>query len=128
VAELPVITIVDDDPSVRAGIARLLRSLGFSAYAFASATEFLLSPQLSDTACLIADVEMPGMSGVELQEHLIAHGHSTPIVFITAFPEGRIRDRVMSAGAVDFLRKPFNEVQLIECVERALGRQSLPRP
>jgi FixJ family two-component response regulator len=128
VAELPVITIVDDDPSVRAGIARLLRSLGFSAYAFASATEFLLSPQLSDTACLIADVEMPGMSGVELQEHLIAHGHSTPIVFITAFPEGRIRDRVMSAGAVDFLRKPFNEVQLIECVERALGRQSLSRP
>jgi len=128
VAELPVITIVDDDPSVRAGIARLLRSLGFSAYAFASATEFLLSPQLSDTACLIADVEMPGMSGVELQEHLIAHGHSTPIVFITAFPEGRIRDRVMSAGAVDFLRKPFNEVQLIEFVERALGRQSLSRP
>jgi FixJ family two-component response regulator len=128
VAELPVITIVDDDPSVRAGIARLLRSLGYSAYAFASATEFLLSPQLSDTACLIADVEMPGMSGVELQEHLIAHGHSTPIVFITAFPEGRIRDRVMSAGAVDFLRKPFNEVQLIECVERALGRQSLSRP
>jgi len=128
VAELPIITIVDDDPSVRAGIARLLRSLGFSAFAFASATEFLLSPQLSDTACLIADVEMPGMSGVELQEHLIAHGHSTPIVFITAFPEGRIRDRVMSAGAVDFLRKPFNEVQLIECVERALGRQSLSRP
>ena len=127
-AELPIITIVDDDPSVRAGIARLLRSLGFSAFAFASATEFLLSPQLSDTACLIADVEMPGMSGVELQEHLISHGHSTPIVFITAFPEGRIRDRVMSAGAVDFLRKPFNEVQLIECVERALGRQSLSRP
>jgi len=88
----------------------------------------LLSPQLSDTACLIADVEMPGMSGVELQEHLIAHGHSTPIVFITAFPEGRIRDRVMSAGAVDFLRKPFNEVQLIECVERALRRQSLSKP
>ncbi len=127
-AELPVITIVDDDPSVRAGTARLLRSLGFSAYAFASAAEFLLSPQLSDTACLIADVEMPGMSGVELQEHMIAHGHSTPIVFITAFPEDRLRDRVMSAGAVDFLRKPFDEVQLIDCVQRALRRQSLPRP
>ena len=123
VAELRVITIVDDDASVRAGVARLLRSLGFSAYAFASATEFLLSPQLSDTACLIADVEMPGMSGVELQKHLIAHGHRTPIVFITAFPEERVRDQVMSAGAVDFLRKPFDEVQLIECVKRALRRQ-----
>ena len=126
-AELPVIAVVDDDASVRAGTTRLLRSLGFSAYAFASAREFLMSPQLSDTACLIADVEMPGMSGVELQEHLIAHGHSTPIVFITAFPEDRVRDRVMSAGAVDFLRKPFDVPQLIECVERALRRQSHSR-
>jgi FixJ family two-component response regulator len=128
VAELPLITIVDDDASVRAGVTRLLRSLGFSVYAFASASEFLLSPQLSETACLIADVEMPGMNGVELQQHLIAHGHSTPIVFITGFPEDRVRDRVMSAGAVDFLRKPFDVPQLIECVERALRRQSHSRP
>jgi FixJ family two-component response regulator len=128
VAELPLITIVDDDASVRAGVTRLLRSLGFSVYAFASASEFLLSPQLSETACLIADVEMPGMNGVELQQHLIAHGHSTPIVFITGFPEDRVRDRVMSAGAVDFLRKPFDVPQLIECVERALRRQSHSSP
>jgi FixJ family two-component response regulator len=127
VAGLPVIAVVDDDASVRAGVARLLRALGFSTCAFASAREFLLSPLLMDTACLIADVEMPGMSGVELQEHLIAHGHSTPIVFITAFPEDGVRDRVMSAGAVDFLRKPFDEVRLIECVERALRGQSLSR-
>jgi FixJ family two-component response regulator len=128
VTEFALVAIVDDDASVRAGTTRLLRSLGFSACAFASAREFLLSPQFSNTACLIADIEMPGMNGVELQEHLIAHGHSTPIVFITAYPDDNVRDRVMSAGAVDFLRKPFDEVQLIKCVEQALrGRSSAAR-
>jgi FixJ family two-component response regulator len=123
VDEVPtIISIVDDDASVRTATARLLRSLGFSAHAFASAQEFLLSPRLSETSCLIADVEMPGMSGVELQEYLIAHGHRTPMIFITAFPEDRIRQRVMRAGAVDFLSKPFDEPQLLECVERALTR------
>jgi FixJ family two-component response regulator len=66
---------------------------------------------------------MPGMSGIELQEYLIAHGHVTPIIFITAFPEDRIRERVMRAGAVDFLSKPFDEPRLLECVERALTRR-----
>jgi FixJ family two-component response regulator len=123
VDEVPtIISIVDDDASVRTATARLLRSLGFSAHAFASAQEFLLSPRLSETSCLIADVEMPGMSGVELQEYLIAHGHRTPMIFITAFPEDRIRQRVMRAGAVDFLSKPFDEPQLLESVERALTR------
>lgn len=121
--EVPIISVVDDDASVRTATARLLESLGFSAHAFASAQEFLLSPRLSETSCLIADVEMPGMSGVELQEYLIAHGHSTPMIFITAFPEDRIRERVMRAGAVDFLSKPFDEPRLLECVERALTRR-----
>jgi FixJ family two-component response regulator len=120
VAETPVISIVDDDPSVRAATARLLRSMGFSAYAFASAKEFWSSPRLSETACLIADVEMPGMSGVELQDHLIAKGRTIPIIFITAFPDERVRDRAMRAGAVDFLSKPFDESRLLECVEQAL--------
>ena len=118
----PIISIVDDDASMRTATARLLKSFGFSAHAFASAHEFLLSPRLMETSCLIADVEMPGMNGIELQEHLIAHGHSTPIIFITAFPEDRIRDRVMRAGAVDFLNKPFDEPRLLECVERALAK------
>ena len=121
--EVPIISIVDDDASMRTATARLLRSLKFSAHSFASAQEFLLSPQLRETSCLIADVEMPGMSGVELQARLAAHGHSMPIIFITAFPEDRIRDRVMSAGAVDFLSKPFDEPRLLESVERALARR-----
>lgn len=120
--EVPIISVVDDDASMRTATARLLKSFGFSAHAFASAQEFLLSPRSMETSCLIADVEMPGMNGVELQEHLIAHGHSTPMIFITAFPEDRIRERVMRAGAVDFLSKPFDEPRLLECVERALAR------
>ena len=96
--------------------------MGFSAYAFASAQEFLSSPQLQENLCLIADVDMPGMSDIELQEYLIANGHNTPMIFITAFPEDRIRERVMGAGAVDFLSKPFDEPWLLECVERALKR------
>ena len=119
-ANAPAISIVDDDASVRAATARLLRSMGFSAHAFASAKEFLSSPQLRETACLIADVEMPGMSGVELQAHLIATGHAIPTIFITAFPDERVRDRAMNAGAIDFLSKPFDESRLLECVEQAL--------
>lgn len=119
-ANVPAISIVDDDASVRAATARLLRSMGFSAHAFASAKEFLSSAQLRETACLIADVEMPGMSGVELQDHLIATGHTIPTIFITAFPDERVRDRAMNAGAIDFLSKPFDESRLLECVEQAL--------
>jgi FixJ family two-component response regulator len=123
VDKVPIISVVDDDASVRTATARLLRSLGFSAYAFASAQEFLSSPRLRETSCLIADVEMPGMTGVELQEYLIDNGHGTPMIFITAFPEDRIRERVMKAGAIDFLTKPFDEPRLLECVERALARR-----
>jgi len=109
VAKVPVISIIDDDASVRTAKAQLLRSMGFSAYAFASAQEFLSSPRLSETSCVIADVEMPGMNGVELQNYLIANGHGTPIIFITAFPQDRVRERAMKAGAIDFLSKPFDE-------------------
>jgi FixJ family two-component response regulator len=118
-----VISIVDDDASLRTATVRLLKSMGFVVHAFASAQEFLLSPRLNDTSCLIADVQMPGMSGIKLQEHLIAHGHHTPMIFITAFPEDRIRDRAMEAGAIGFLTKPFDESRLLECVEQALTRR-----
>jgi FixJ family two-component response regulator len=119
----PVISIVDDDASLRTATVRLLKAMGFVAHAFASAQEYLQSPRLTDTSCLIADVEMPGMSGVKLQEHLIAHGHTTPMIFITAFPEDRIRDQAMRAGAIGFLTKPFDESRLLECVERALAKR-----
>jgi FixJ family two-component response regulator len=118
-----IISIVDDDASLRTATARLLRSMGFAAYAFASAQEFLLSPRLSDSSCVIADVEMPGMTGIKLQEHLIANGHTTPIIFITAFPEERVREQAMKAGAIGFLTKPFDESLLLECVEQALVRR-----
>ena len=121
---VPVISVVEDDASVRAAMTRLLKSFGFAANAFASANEFLQSPRLGDTSCLIADVQMPGMSGVELQEYLIAQGHSTPIIFITAFPEDSIREQAMNAGAICFLSKPFDGARLIECVDRALKRRS----
>ena len=125
-AEAPVISIIDDDASVRTAMARLLRSLGFSAHAFASAKEFLSSPRLSETSCVIADVQMPGMTGVELQEYLVAHDHGTPIIFITAFPQDRIRERAMKAGAVCFLSKPFDEARLLECLEWALMTRQNP--
>jgi len=100
--------------------------MGFSAQTFASAKEFLSSAQLHETACLIADVEMPGMSGVELQDHLIATGHTIPTIFITAFPDERVRDRALNAGAIDFLSKPFDESRLLECVEQALMNRHKP--
>jgi FixJ family two-component response regulator len=97
--------------------------MGFAAHAFGSAQEFLLSPLLNGTSCLIADVEMPGMSGVKLQEQLIADGNTTPMIFITAFPEDRIREQAMKAGAIGFLTKPFDESRLLECVEQALKKR-----
>jgi FixJ family two-component response regulator len=123
VAEAPIISVIDDDPSVRTATARLLRSMGFSVYAFASAQEFLSSPQLRQTSCVIADVQMPGMTGVELQDYLIAHDHSMPVIFITAFPHDRVRERAINAGAVCFLSKPFDEARLLECVEQALMKR-----
>jgi len=116
-----MISIVDDDKSVRETTSSLVRSLGLNARAFASAEEFLLSDQLSDTACLITDVQMQGMSGVELQSQLLAQGRHMPIIFMTAFPEERIRKSVLNAGAIGFLSKPFDEECLIDCLDKALG-------
>jgi FixJ family two-component response regulator len=117
-----VISIVDDDESVRTATNSLMRSLGFTAYTFASAEEFLRSLQLNDTSCLISDVQMPSMSGIELQRHLIARGHRTPIIFITAFPDESIQARALKAGAVCFLNKPVDGKTLLRCLEEALRR------
>lgn len=117
-----MISIIDDDEAVRAATENLVRSLGFGASTFASAEEFLNSPRLSETSCVITDVHMPGMTGVELQSYLRAHGHDVPMIFITAFPEDRTRERVHAAGAVGFLSKPFDGGAMIRCIDRALGR------
>jgi FixJ family two-component response regulator len=121
-----VISIVDDDASVREAMFGLVRSLGFDAATFSSAEDFLQSDQLESTLCLITDVQMPGLSGVELQNHLISRGSPIPIIFVTAFPEERIEARVRQAGAIGFLSKPFDDETLIECLDRALkGRGRL---
>jgi FixJ family two-component response regulator len=119
-SNIPVISIIDDDESVRAATNRLVRSLGFSALTFASADEFLRSPRLHDTSCVIADIQMPGTSGIELQSVLIAQGKNVPIIFITAFPDEGVRARALKAGAVAFLSKPFDGTVLIQHLEDAL--------
>jgi FixJ family two-component response regulator len=118
--KLPVISIVDDDESVRTAIASFIRSLGYAVYTFVSAEEFLQSPHLKDTTCLISDVQMPAMSGIELQSQLIDRGCRTPIIFITAFPDERIQARALKAGAMCFLNKPFDGQTLLKYLADAL--------
>ena len=115
-----MIAVIDDDKIARDAIHTLVLSLGYHASTFASASEFLQSKQVQDTSCLITDVRMPGLTGIELQDRLIALGHRIPIIFITGHPEDRARARAVKAGAVGFLSKPFNAEHLIGCLDRAL--------
>jgi FixJ family two-component response regulator len=124
----PLISIVDDDESMRESTKGLVRSLGYEAAAFASAEEFMQSERVGDTSCLIADVQMPGLSGIDLQNWLIARGVRMPTIFITAFPEEGTRLRAMSAGAVGYLDKPFSEESLVKCLASALGNPSETMP
>jgi FixJ family two-component response regulator len=123
-----MISIVDDDKSFREAAKMLVKSLGYAAATFASAEEFLESGRLRNTACLITDVRMPGMSGVDLQSHLLANGHRTPVIFVTAHPEERLRERALAAGALGFLNKPFREENLIACLDRATGTHNSSSP
>jgi FixJ family two-component response regulator len=116
----PKIAIVDDNESVRAATSDLIRSLGYNAMTFASAEEYLSSGQVDETSCLITDVEMPGLNGVELQRLLAAQGRRFPIIFITAYPAERVRQRVERAGACGFFAKPFDEESFIGCLNDAL--------
>jgi FixJ family two-component response regulator len=120
-----MISIVDDDESVREATKGFVRSLGYSAAAFASAEAFLQSNRVDDTECVITDVQMPGLSGVELQSQLIAQGNRTPIIFVTASPEEKTRARALKAGAIGFLTKPFNEERLIEYIRAALAGRKI---
>lgn len=116
-----VISIIDDDPSVREATQCLVRSLGYSAQAFSSAEEYLEADRIRHSSCVITDLHMPGMSGADLQDRLIAEGCQIPIIFVTAYFEEGVRARVMDAGAFGFLRKPFADESLIECLDKALG-------
>jgi FixJ family two-component response regulator len=115
------ISIVDDDSLVREAIGDLVSSLGYQSLVFASAEEFLQSGQVEDTACLITDLQMPGLSGLDLQERLLDGGFRTPVIFITAHPKAKARERALNAGAVAFLSKPFEEISLISAVKSALN-------
>ncbi len=117
----PLVSVVDDDESVRESLPDLLRELGFAAEAFASAEEFLASRHMDRTRCLVLDVAMPRMSGPELQEELARRGRALPIVFISAQQDESIRARVLAAGAVAYLSKPFSDTALLGAVKAALG-------
>ena len=117
---IPMIAIVDDDDAVRRAIKRLVQSRGYSASTFASADKFLKSEQVSNTTCVITDLHMPGLSGLDLQDRLAAGGHRIPIIFITAYPEQHVKTRAVKAGALAFLSKPLNHDQLLGYLEKAL--------
>lgn len=119
---IPVISIVDDDDSVRIALKSLIDSVGFRAEVFGSGEEFLKSPYLSKTDCLIADVRMPGMSGLELQERLHAAGSTVPIVFISAHDDKDARARGLREGAIAFLQKPFSEDSLLGAITAGLDK------
>lgn len=114
------IAIVDDDEDVRKAVHAVLKSAGLLPRAFASAEEFLDSAQRGETACLISDIEMPGMNGLDLQARLTQDGSRIPIIFITAYGDTRTRMRAMNGGAVDFLEKPFDDNVLLDRIRAAL--------
>ena len=115
-----LISVVDDDESVRRTTTLLIESFGFRAAAFESAETFLNSGHLHDTSCLIVDLQMPGMDGLQLQSHLAAAGCGIPIIFITAYESKDSRQRAMQAGAAAFLGKPFSDEQLLQIIRSAL--------
>jgi FixJ family two-component response regulator len=117
---VPLISIVDDDDSLRNSLDNLIRSVGFRAQGFPSAEALLSSNQLHDTACLILDVRLPGMNGLELQRRIVAANWRIPIIFITSHADGDARARALEAGAVDYLYKPFREEQLLNAIDAAL--------
>jgi len=119
---MQLISVVDDDASVLSATVDLLDSVGLACEAFLSAEAYLASGRARSTACLILDVSMPGVNGVELQRRLVEAGHSIPTIFITAFPEERTRSQAESYGAICFLCKPYRDEELLTCVRLALDR------
>jgi len=119
-----LIAVVDDDESVRRATRRLLRAAGFEAETYASGTEFLEAIKHSRPSCIIVDLHMPGMSGLEVQSRLAVGGFEIPVLFITAYDDPGARDRALQAGAVSYLRKPFTEEALLQAIDSAISGPS----
>jgi FixJ family two-component response regulator len=115
-----LVSVVEDDQFFRESMKRLMRSLGYSVEAFRSAADFLASPRFVETACLIADVHMPAMTGLELHRRLIEIGHAIPTILVTAYPDNDVRARALKDGVVCYLRKPVDEEHLTRCLRAAL--------
>ena len=126
-AQQSVISVVDDDESVRESLQGLIRSVGFAVQGFASAEEFIKSDRLNSTTCLILDVRMPGMHGPELQRWLATNHHDIPIIFITGYGDIPMTVRAFKAGAVEFLTKPFRDQDILDAVRIALDRDRVRR-
>jgi FixJ family two-component response regulator len=122
-----LVFVIDDDASVRKGLARLFRSAGYKSEIFESASDFLARPPHSGPSCVIVDVQMPGLNGIELQEDLIRRRREEQLVFITGHGDIPMCAQAMKAGAVDFLRKPFRDDELLQCVQNALIRSAEQR-
>lgn len=121
-----LVSIVDDDQFFRESMRRLMRSLGYTVEAFRSAADFLASHRLADTTCLIADVQMPGMTGIDLYRHLTDAGHAVPTILVTAYPDDVEQFRTLTDGVICYLRKPVDEMRLLQCLRAALRSGELP--
>jgi FixJ family two-component response regulator len=117
-----LISIVDDDQSFRDSMRRLIRSLGYSAVVYESAADFLASPRRGATDCLVADIHMPDMSGVELYRHLVETGRGIPTILVTAYPDDQVQEQMLGEGVECYLRKPLEEAVLIRCLRSAVAR------
>ncbi len=122
-----LVSVVEDDQFFRDSMCRLMRSLGHTVESFSSASEFLASTHLMETACLIADIHMPIMTGLELHRHLIDNGHAIPTILVTAFPNNVDRARALDDGVMCYLRKPIDVEDLIQCISAALRSGNPPK-
>lgn len=121
VSDTTLIAVIEDDGSVRLAVRSLVRALGYDARGFESAEDFLASDAVDGIACIITDIQMPGMSGIDLKRHLAAHGNAVPVIMITARVEPDLESQALASGAVCFLRKPFQAEALISCLNSALA-------
>jgi FixJ family two-component response regulator len=121
-----LVSVVEDDEFFRESMRRLMRSLGHRVEVFASAADFLASPRLGETTCLIADVNMPAMTGIELYRHLVDSGHAIPTILVTAYADDEVGSRALKDGVICYLRKPVDEKHLKRCLLAALSHRERP--
>ena len=126
-SQTSLVSVVEDDQYFRDSMRRLMRSLGYNVETFSSAANFLTSPRLVETTCLVADVHMPAMTGIELYRQLIEAGYTIPTILVTAYPNDADRDRAMKDGLVCYLRKPVDDEHLIQCLRAALDSDEPPK-